>query len=102
MSTGFQTAVAFSVGHNILFKMNKLSEDVILVILQQLEFTRPDVPAKLVSDFKSTFDIQLAVKRWKKIPVFTMKILGHISDWDTSEDLSMDDRFGAEKRDLHK
>ena len=83
MSTGFQTAVAFSDGLNILFKMNKLSEDTILVILQYLEFARPDVPAKLVSDLKSTFDIQLAVKREKETSVHNEDTrsyfgLGHI------------------------
>ncbi len=45
LATNFQT-------HDILFKMNKLSEDVILVILQYLEFARPDVPPRLVNDLK--------------------------------------------------
>jgi surface protein len=69
----------------VLSCLKQLFKDVILVILEYVEFARPDISPKLVNDRNSPFDIYNAVMRWRNDPVAAMKVFGHISDWDTSE-----------------
>ena len=77
----------------VLSCLKQLFKDVIYVILEYVEFARPDVSPKLVNDRDSPFDIYNAVMRWRNDPVAAMKVFGHISDWDTSEVTSTESLF---------
>jgi hypothetical protein len=58
LATKAQTYVA-------LFCLSQLVEDVIFVILEYLEFARPDVSPKLVNDEDSLFDIYNSISIYK-------------------------------------
>ncbi|MFN9982515.1 MAG: hypothetical protein ACK53Y_21485, partial [bacterium] len=64
--------------YDVLSSLKRLIDDVIFVILEYVEFARPDVSPKLVNDEDSPFDIYNVVMRWRKDPVAAMKVFGHI------------------------